>query len=130
MKMLCSSHQLPPQTYFKDSAVVGVIKLNAEAKNNGYVCQKRKLLLDNNDDGKAVSSHHVADVGGSRDSNNNNNNNNITTQFSYVFSYTFYSNGCTKIAQSKNTSVCITCANKKGVFKRQLLCEFELRDGP
>ena len=122
-----ASHQLPPHPYFKDSAVVGVAKLNVEAEKIKYVCQKRTSLLDNNNDGMAVSSHRVRDVDSSGDSNNNNNN---TTQFSYVSPYTFYSNGCTKTAQTKNTSVCISCAKKKGVFKRRLLHEVDLREGP
>ena len=82
--------------------------MNAEAEKIKYVCHKRTSLLNTN-------------------SNNNNNNNN--TQFLYVSSYIFYSNGCTKTAQTINTSVFISCANKKGVFKCRLFCEFELRDG-
>ena len=110
-----ASHQLPPHPYFKDSAVVGVVKLNVEAEKIDYVCQKRTSLLDNNR---------------SNNNNNNNNNNDNSTQFSYVSSYTFYSNGCTKTAQTKGTSVCSSCANKKDTFKRRLLREYQLRGGP
>merc|ERR1712238_282388 len=85
---------------------------NIDATQIDYVCKKRQTTTIHNNN---------EDDDGDGDGNGT---------FSYVSSYTFYSDGCTKTAQTKGTSVCISCANKKDNLKRRLRCEFKLRDGP